>query len=45
MVDYVAGVEIGLDTHTRKSRDGDLMEDLVESFIQEAGYIKGKKLF
>lgn len=45
LVDYVTGVETGLDTHTRKSRGGDLMEDLVESFIQEAGYIKGENYF
>lgn len=45
LMDYVTGVETGLDTHTRKSRGGDLMEDLVESFIQEAGYVKGENYF
>ena len=45
LVDYVTGVETGLDTHARKSRGGDLMEDLVESFIQEQGFIKGKTYF
>lgn len=29
----VLGVEVGLDTHARKSRGGDSMEDLVESFL------------
>ncbi len=45
LVDYVIGVETGLDTHARKSRGGDLMEDLVESFIQEEGFIKGENYF
>ena len=45
LVDYVTGVETGLDTHARKSRGGDLMEDLVESFIQEQGFIKGETYF
>ncbi|MBE7067708.1 MAG: restriction endonuclease [Clostridiales bacterium] len=45
LVDYVLGVEVGLDTHARKSRGGDLMEDLVESFLQKAGLIKGRHYF
>ncbi len=45
IVDYVMGVEVGLDTHARKSRGGDSMEDLVESFLQKAGLVKGTDYF
>lgn len=40
LVDYVTGVETGLDSNGRKNRGGHLMEDLVEGFIQRAGFIK-----
>ena len=40
LYDYVLGVETGMDTHARKNRTGDAMEDLVESYIQKAGYVK-----
>lgn len=40
LVDYVLGVETGLDSNGRKNRGGHLMEDLLERFIQEAGFIK-----
>ncbi len=40
LVDYATGVETGLDSNERKNRGGHLMEDLVESFIQKAGFIK-----
>lgn len=45
LVDYVTGVEVGMDTNGRKSRTGDAMEDLVESFICKAGFIKNKTYF
>ena len=35
LVDYVTGVEVGLDSNGRKNRGGHLMEDVVESFIKE----------
>ena len=38
LYDYVLGVEVGLDTNARKNRTGDTMEDLVESYIINAGY-------
>ena len=41
LVDYVMGVEVGLDSNGRKNRGGHLMEDLVERYLQEAGLIKG----
>lgn len=43
LVDYVTGVEVGLDTNARKNRTGHLMEDIVESYIQKidnVDYIK-----
>ena len=45
LVDYVTGVEVGLDLNGRKSRSGDLMENLVESFIIKPGFIKNKNYF
>lgn len=45
LVDYVTGVETGLDSNGRKNRGGHLMEDLVESYIKKAGFEKGKNYF
>lgn len=45
LVDYVTGVETGLDSNGRKNRGGHLMEDLVELYIQKAGFIKEKNYF
>ncbi len=36
LVDYVTGVEVGLDSNGRKNRGGSLMENLVEEFIRES---------
>ncbi len=35
LVDYVMGIEVGLDSNGRKNRGGSLMEEIVESFINE----------
>lgn len=35
LVDYVLGVEVGLDSNGRKNRTGKLMENIVEVFISE----------
>ena len=45
LVDYVMGVETGLDSNGRKNRGGHLMEDLVEQFIIKAGFVKGVNYF
>ena len=45
LVDYVTGVEVGLDSNGRKNRGGHLMEDLVESYLQKAGFVKDKTYF
>lgn len=45
LVDYVTGVEVGLDSNGRKNRGGHLMENLVESYIQKAGFTKNQTYF
>ena len=45
LVDYVLGVEVGMDTNGRKNRTGDVMEDLVESYLIKAGLVKNKTYF
>lgn len=45
LTDYVTGVETGLDSNGRKNRGGHAMEDLVEKFIQNAGFVKGMTYF
>lgn len=45
LVDYVLGVETGLDSNGRKNRGGHQMEELVEKYIQDAGFIKNKTYF
>lgn len=45
LVDYVTGVETGLDSNGRKNRGGHLMENLVERFIIKAGFEKDKNYF
>lgn len=45
LVDYVLGVEVGMDTNGRKNRTGHVMEDLVESYLIKAGLVKNKTYF
>lgn len=45
LYDYVLGVECGLNSNARKNRGGHLMEDLVEKFIQKAGFKKDETYF
>ena len=45
LVDYVLGIEVGMDTNGRKNRTGHVMEDLVESYLIKAGLIKDKTYF
>ena len=45
LVDYVMGVETGMDSNGRKGRTGDTMEDLVESYIEKAGFKKDVNYF
>lgn len=45
LVDYVTGVEVGLDGNGRKNRGGHLMENLVEDYLVKAGLVKGETYF
>lgn len=45
LFDYVTGVEAGLSSNGRKNRGGHLMENLIESFIKKAGFVKEKTYF
>ncbi|MBR7177693.1 MAG: type II restriction endonuclease [Clostridia bacterium] len=45
LVDYVTGVEVGLDSNGRKNRGGHLMENFVESYLQKAGLVKDVDYF
>ena len=39
------GVEVGMDTNARKNRTGDVMEDIVESYLVKAGFQKNVTYF
>lgn len=45
LIDYVTGIETGLDSNGRKNRGGHLMENLVEHYIQKAGFVKNETYF
>ena len=45
LVDYVTGVEVGLDSNGRKNRGGHLMEDLVESYLKKSGLVRDADYF
>ncbi|MCM1556468.1 MAG: type II restriction endonuclease [Anaeroplasma bactoclasticum] len=45
LVDYVLGVETGLNSNARKNRGGHLMENLVERYIVQAGFIRDTTYF
>ena len=45
LVDYVTGVEVGLDSNGRKNRGGYLMEKLVEDYLIKANLVKGETYF
>lgn len=45
LVDYVLGVEVGLDSNGRKNRTGHAMENLVESYLIDAGFQNDVNLF
>ena len=36
LVDYVTGIEVGLDSNGRKNRGGTMMENIVETFVKNA---------
>lgn len=45
LVDYVIGVEVGLDSNGRKNRGGHLMEDLIEDYLQKYGFGRNENYF
>lgn len=45
LIDYVLGVETGLDSNGRKNRGGHQMEDLVERYIEKAGFVREENYF
>ena len=45
LMDYVTGVETGLDSNGRKNRGGHLMENLVEKYIAKEGFVKDESYF
>jgi len=45
LVDYALGVETGLNSNGRKNRGGHLMEDLVETYLNKTGMVKGVNYF
>lgn len=45
LLDYVTGIEVGLDSNARKNRGGHQMEDLVESYIRKTGAAYFKEMY
>lgn len=45
LVDYVLGIETGLDSNGRKNRGGHQMEDLVEAYIKKSGAEYYKEMY
>lgn len=45
LVDYATGVEVGLGSNGRKNRGGHLMEDVVEGYIEKAGFVRDNTYF
>ncbi|MDD3106253.1 MAG: type II restriction endonuclease [Bacilli bacterium] len=45
LIDYVIGVEVGLDTNARKNRTGTQMENLVEKHLLKLGFVNGESYF
>ena len=45
LVDYITGVETGLDSNGRKNRGGHQMEELVEMFIKKTGVEYYKEMY
>lgn len=43
--DFVLGVYVGLDSNGRKNRSGNLMENIVENYLIDAGLTLGKTYF
>lgn len=42
---YYTGVEVGMDANGRKNRTGKAMENIIQGYLEGAGYSLGKNLF
>mgnify|MGYP002512744583 CR=1 FL=1 len=45
LVDYVFGIETGLDSNARKNRSGHIMEDTVQAILEETGMTYRKEVY
>lgn len=45
LFDYVTGVEVGLDTNSRKNRTGHIMDNVVLKYLEAQGFVLGEDLF
>ena len=45
LVDYVFGIETGLDSNARKNRSGHIMEDTVQSILEKEGITYRKEVY
>lgn len=45
LVDYVTGVEVGLDSNGRKNRTGHAMENLIQNYLEDYGFKMGYNLY
>lgn len=45
LVDYVFGIETGLDSNARKNRSGHIMEDTVQNILEENGVAFRKEIY
>ncbi len=45
LVDYVFGIETGLDSNARKNRSGHIMEDTVQAIFEDANIQFGKEVY
>jgi type II restriction enzyme len=44
LVDYLTGIEVGLDSNARKNRGGTLMADKFENFLKSSGIAYNKEM-
>ena len=45
LVDYVFGIETGLDSNARKNRSGHIMENTVQAILEEKGIVYRKEVY
>lgn len=45
LIDYAIGVEVEMDTYARKNKTGDIIKDIVYSYLLESGFEKNVTYF